>query len=33
MLLPPLVMHQRAGAKHTAEADAILRGESPLGWG
>ena len=33
MLLPPLVMHDRSGAKHTAEAEAILRGEADLGWG
>ena len=32
VLLPPLVMHEREGAKHTAEADAILRGEALLGW-
>ena len=31
-LLPPLVLHDRAGGKHTAEAEAILRGESALGW-
>ncbi len=31
-LLPPLVLHDRAGGKHTAEADAILRGEAALGW-
>lgn len=31
-LLPPLVLHDRAGAKHTAEAEAILRGEAGLGW-
>ena len=24
-LLPPLVLHDRAGGKHTAEAEAILR--------
>jgi tRNA1(Val) A37 N6-methylase TrmN6 len=29
-LLPPLVLHQRGGAKHTAEAEAILRGEAAL---
>jgi len=29
-LLPPLVMHERDGAKHTAEAEAILRGEAAL---
>ncbi len=31
-LLPPLVLHARDGAKHTAEAEAILRGESDLPW-
>jgi tRNA1(Val) A37 N6-methylase TrmN6 len=31
-ILPPLVLHQRGGAKHTAEAEAILRGEAALGW-
>ena len=31
-LLPPLVLHERGGAKHTAEAEAILRGEAGLGW-
>ncbi|HEY9234717.1 MAG TPA: methyltransferase, partial [Phenylobacterium sp.] len=31
-LLPPLVLHPRTGAKHTAEAEAILRGEASLGW-
>jgi tRNA1(Val) A37 N6-methylase TrmN6 len=29
-LLPPLVLHDRSGAKHTAEAQAILRGEAAL---
>ncbi len=29
-LLPALVLHDRSGAKHTAEAEAILRGESAL---
>jgi tRNA1(Val) A37 N6-methylase TrmN6 len=33
VLLPPLVLHDRGGAKHTAEAEAILRGEAALGWG
>ncbi len=33
VLLPPLVMHARDGDKHTAEADAILKGETALGWG
>ncbi len=31
-LLPPLVLHERGGAKHTAEAEAILRGEAALHW-
>ncbi|MBI1197391.1 MAG: methyltransferase [Phenylobacterium sp.] len=31
-LLPPLVLHGRDGAKHTPEAEAILRGEASLGW-
>lgn len=31
-LLPPLVLHERGGGKHTAEAEAILRGEAGLGW-
>ena len=31
-LLPPLVLHDRSGAKHTPEAEAILRGEAALGW-
>jgi tRNA1(Val) A37 N6-methylase TrmN6 len=33
VLLPPLVLHTRHGAKHTPEAEAILRGEAALGWG
>lgn len=32
LLLPPLVLHPREGAKHTAEAEAILRGEADLPW-
>ena len=32
LLLPPLVLHDRSGGKHTAEADAILRGEAELVW-
>ncbi|MBX7249158.1 MAG: methyltransferase [Caulobacteraceae bacterium] len=32
MLLPPLILHDRRGDKHTAEADAIFRGEAGLGW-
>ena len=31
-LLPPLVLHARDGAKHTAEAEAVLRGEAALDW-
>jgi tRNA1(Val) A37 N6-methylase TrmN6 len=31
-LLPPLVLHPREGAKHTPEAEAILRGEAALAW-
>jgi tRNA1(Val) A37 N6-methylase TrmN6 len=31
-LLPPLVLHDRSGAKHTAQAEAILRGEAALEW-
>ncbi len=29
-LLPALVLHDRSGAKHTAEADAVLKGEADL---
>lgn len=33
VLLPPLVLHDRAtSAKHTPEADAILRGDANLAW-
>jgi len=32
ILLPALVLHERGGGKHTAAADAILRGEAALGW-
>ena len=32
ILLPPLVLHPRDGAKHTPEAEAILRGEAALTW-
>lgn len=32
VLLPPLVLHPRDGAKHTPQAEAILRGEADLGW-
>lgn len=31
-LLPALVLHPRAGDKHTPEAEAIFRGEADLGW-
>jgi len=31
-LLPALVLHDRSGAKHSPEAEAILRGEADLGW-
>ncbi len=31
-LLPALVLHPRDGAKHTDEAEAILRGEADLAW-
>ena len=31
-LLPPLVLHDRSGAKHTAEAEAVMRGDAALGW-
>ena len=31
-LLPPLILHDRDGAKHSAEAEAILRGEAEIGW-
>jgi tRNA1(Val) A37 N6-methylase TrmN6 len=33
VLLPALVLHDQAGGKHTAEVEAILRGEAALGWG
>lgn len=32
-LLPALVLHDRDGAKHTIETEAILRGEAGLVWG
>ena len=32
VLLPPLVLHDREGGKHSAEAEAILRGEAGLSW-
>ena len=31
-LLPPLILHDREGGKHTSQAEAILRGEASLGW-
>ena len=31
-LLPPLILHDRDGAKHSADAEAILRGEAEIGW-
>ncbi len=31
-LLPPLVLHDRSGAQHTPEAEAILRGAAALPW-
>lgn len=31
-LLPPLVLHDREGGKHTAQVEAILRGETELSW-
>lgn len=31
-LLPPLILHPADGAKHTREAEAILRGEAALTW-
>ena len=32
MLLAPLVLHDQSGGKHTAQVEAILRGEAKLGW-
>ena len=32
VLLPALVLHDREGGKHSAEAEAVLRGEAALGW-
>ena len=32
-LLPALVLHDRDGAKHSAAAEAILRGEASIDWG
>jgi tRNA1(Val) A37 N6-methylase TrmN6 len=31
-ILPPLILHERGGAKHTPEAEAILRGDAALDW-
>lgn len=31
-LLPALVLHDRSGAKHTPEAEAVLRGDATLNW-
>ncbi|MEO8813580.1 MAG: methyltransferase [Caulobacteraceae bacterium] len=31
-LLPPLILHERGGAKHTAPIEAILRGEAGVDW-
>jgi tRNA1(Val) A37 N6-methylase TrmN6 len=31
-LLPPLILHDRAGPGHRPEVEAILRGEAALGW-
>ena len=32
VLLPPLVLHDREGGKHTAQVEAILRGQAALAW-
>ncbi len=32
VLLPALVLHERDGGQHSAAAEAILRGETDLGW-
>ena len=32
VLLPALVLHERDGGRHSAAAEAILRGEADLGW-
>jgi tRNA1(Val) A37 N6-methylase TrmN6 len=32
LLLPPLVLHERDGGKHTATVEAMLRGDAGLGW-
>ena len=31
-LLPPLILHDREGGKHTPQAEAILRGDTALEW-
>jgi tRNA1(Val) A37 N6-methylase TrmN6 len=31
-LLPPLILHDREGGKHTPEVEAILRGEAAVDW-
>ena len=31
-LLPPLVLHDAEGGKHSAQAEAILRGAAALPW-
>lgn len=32
LILPPLIPHDRGGAKHRPEVEAILRGQANLGW-
>jgi len=32
VLLPPLVLHDRKGGKHTEQVEAILRGQAALDW-
>ncbi len=32
VLLPPLVLHERDGGKHSAAAEAIQRGDAAMGW-
>jgi len=32
VLLPALVLHERGGSKHSAQTEAILRGEAALDW-
>ncbi|MBV9994104.1 MAG: methyltransferase domain-containing protein [Caulobacteraceae bacterium] len=31
-ILPPLALHERGGAKHAPEAEAVLRGDADLPW-